>query len=145
KASSVLAGSDNVWHIHYGNPADDLLPFTDANGRNAVWSAYEAVFLLGASTHDRTGGADLSITFTGGAGGGVPASPSFFSRDINTMPSGLIADVIQGVCFDGTHYYVTQENRIWKYDAGWSLVASNTDPLGSTGLPVVDHVGDPDV
>lgn len=65
-------------------------------------------------------------------------------------PTARNADVeppsghIQGVCFDGTHYYVSHTARLEKYDSSWSLVASNTSPFTSvTGSP--NHVGDIDI
>jgi len=128
---TVTTASDTVVYIHYGNPGLSLLAPGDANGRNAVWADYTSVFLLGETADDRTGGAAPAVV----------GDPEFFeivetSPDINSH---------QGICSDGTFYYITDTNRIDKYDLSWNLVASNADPIASTGLPVVNHCGDLDV
>jgi hypothetical protein len=38
-----------------------------------------------------------------------------------------ITNAIQGVAFDGTHYYVTTKSHIYKYDTGGSLVTSHAN------------------
>lgn len=103
---------------------------TDALGRNAVWSDYEAVYMLN-SLVDRTGsGKDLtgSISTPITAWNAKSASPA--------------VNVHQGVTFDGTYFYVIDTNAIHKYDTSWVLQTSNTDPIGDTGLPTVNHLGD---
>jgi hypothetical protein len=135
-ASSVLSGSDNDWDIHYGDAALDLLDPGDANGRDDVWANYEAVFLFGQTCgDDRTGGAMARIR--GDANMFQIAATS--STDLDSH---------QGVCWDGTHYYTTDDNAIYKWNSSWTLVDSNTDPIGDAaigGSPTVNHLGDPDV
>jgi hypothetical protein len=137
-AASVLAASDNEWEIHYGDPANDLLPNDDANGREAVWAAYEAVFTLGESGgDDRTGN---------GAMAQIHGDPDLFVRDPGETSPDI--DSHQGVCWDGTHYYTVDTNDLYKWDASWNLVDSNTDPVGDAaigGSPTVNHCGDPEV
>ncbi|WP_119305049.1 LamG-like jellyroll fold domain-containing protein [Dongia deserti] len=134
KAASVLAASDNEWEIHYGNHALNLLPATDTNGRNAVWSDYESVFLFGETSDDRTGGDPIQVN----------SDPNFFEK-VETSPD---LNAHQGATSDGTHYYVTDTNRIKKYDLSWTLVAENTNPISASGIstsPQVDHCGAPEV
>jgi uncharacterized protein (TIGR02217 family) len=129
RAPSVLSASDNTWYLHYGDETLELLPVDDANGRNAVWSDYESVFLFGETSDDRTGGNPIQIN----------TDPNFFEK-IETSPD---LNVHQGVCFGDSHYFVVDDNRIKKYNASWSLVTENTDPIGDSGISGVDHCGDP--
>lgn len=133
---TLTNGGDTVVYIHYGDASLDLLPATDTYGRNAVWSDYHRVHLFGGGFVDRTGsGSDLTPT-------AVASSPDQFS---NTATSGDLG-VHQGVAWDGTHYYVTDNNSIKKYTSAWSLAASNTDPCGDVDAATgdaVDHCGDP--
>lgn len=134
-AASVASGSDSSWDIHYGDAALDRLAVDDANGRNAVWANFEAVFLFGESGgDDRTGGVMARIRGDG---------YTFDNTDISPDTSSH-----QGICWDGTHYYTTDTNAIRKWDASWTLVDSNTDPIGDaaiSGTPTVQHCGDLDV
>lgn len=131
---TLAAAADNSFKITCGNSGLSKLAVDDTNGRNAVWSDYEAVFLLGESgAEDRTGGANGAIELD-------PQSGCFelvaTSPDLNSH---------QGICWDGTHYYTTDTNAIYKWDAAWSLVDSNVDPLGDAaigGAPTVNHLGD---
>ncbi|MHC1630755.1 MAG: DUF2341 domain-containing protein [Methanotrichaceae archaeon] len=55
----------------------------------------------------------------------------------------------QGVCSDGTYFYVIDTNAIRKYDKNWNLVAENTDPTGDINSYLNDgvnrtHLGDGD-
>jgi hypothetical protein len=60
KAPSLLSASSNVFTIDLSGGA--LLPSTDTNGRNAVWSDYDIVVGFDGTTTDRTG---ASRTITG--------------------------------------------------------------------------------
>lgn len=134
---TLTAGGDTVAYIHYGSSEDVLVPPTAPNGRNAVWSDYHRVFTFGSDPFtDRTGsGNNLTPT-------AVNQAPFQFS---NTSTSPNLG-VHQGVAWDGTYYYVTDNNLIRKYDASFNLVASNTNPCGdvqaATG-DAVNHCGDP--
>jgi len=131
KASSVLAASANEWKITCGNPALNKLPYTDSNGRNAVWSDYSGVFLLGETADNRCGGTTIS----------VKGDPDFFIN-IATSPN---LPALQGVCSDGTYYYVFNADAIYKYDLTWSLVASNLNALSDCSISTANHIGDGDI
>lgn len=103
-------------------------------GRNNVWSDYRRVFLFG-----QTGGVDR----TGNGQAGFFGDPDLFEI---TATSSTDTDSHQGVCYDGTYYYTTDDNYIRKWDASWTLIDSNSDPVGDTGIvesPAINHCGDP--
>lgn len=135
---TLTDGGDTTVYIHYGDNSLSLLPATDTYGRNAVWSDYHRVHLFGGGFVDRTG----SSTSNDIAPTSVAASPFQFTNPTTSADLGGH----QGVAWDGTHYYITDNNLIKKYDASWSLVATNSDPCGdvqtATG-DAVDHCGDP--
>lgn len=103
---------------------------TSTYGRNAVWSAFEAMFAF-ESLVDRTGkGHDATLS---GASSAYDYSVTAVSPSVNSH---------QGIAYDGTHRYVIDTNRILKYNSSWTLVDSNTTPLADTGTPDVNHLGD---
>lgn len=133
---SLSASTDTTIYVEFGNAGLSAPAPDDPNGRHAVWADFEAVFLFGESLGiDRTGGTDATIS----------GAADFFEL-IETSSTDLNSR--QGVCSDGTHYYTTGTNAIYKWDADWNLVTSTTDPIGDTGLSGtlgLNHVGDPDV
>ncbi len=131
KASSVPTGSSSSWKITCGEPSLNRLDYTDTNGRNAVWSDYAGVFLLGETADNRCGGNTIS----------VEGDPDFFvSTSTQTSLPG-----VQGVCSDGTYYYIFDTTAIYKYDLSWNLVASNTNALADCNISTANHIGDGDV
>jgi hypothetical protein len=122
--TSLTSGSDTVVEIHYGQGSLSALAYTDTNGRNNVWSDYETVALLGETAHNRTGKA-ATATITG--------DPDLFEL-LATSPD---VNGHEGVCTDGTHYYVFDSAAIRKYDLTWSLVATQT----SLGTGITDLGG----
>lgn len=127
--TSLSSASSTVITITYGNSSLSKLAVTDANGRNAVWSAYERVFAFSLDLVDRTGkGVDLTMTST---------QPNQ-AVVLNTSPN---TNSHQGVEWDGTHYYTTDTNAIYKWDSSWNLVATNASPVSS--IPGTNHCGDP--
>lgn len=50
----------------------------------------------------------------------------------------------QGICFDGTYYYVSGSTTLTKYDKDWNLVLENDKPFEGYQLEV-NHIGDIDV
>lgn len=133
-ANSIPAGSDSTWTISGGNPYLNLLPANDSLGRNAVWAGYHRVYMMDGTGVDRTGAGETIANMTDAARFFV--SPSR-SPDVNNAH--------QGVAFDGAHYYIVDTNWIGKYDLDWNLVAQNTTPISSSGIALVDHLGDPEV
>lgn len=135
KVPTVASGSSTTIDLE-GDGLSDRVANNDTYGRNAVWSDYHAVFMLGESCgDDRTGGAIASVV----------GDPDFFEL-IETSSTDLNSH--QGICWDGTHYYTTDDNAIYKWNSSWTQVDSNTDPIGDAavgGSPTVNHCGDPDV
>jgi hypothetical protein len=129
--SDLLSASDNVFQIHYATGLSRLA-VNDTYGRNAVWQDYEFVSSLGVDPSDRTGNHNPLRGLVAGARTfeAVAQSPLFAQ------------DPHQGVAWDGTYWYLLHTNAVYKFDADWTLVASNTDPIGDTGLATVNHLGD---
>ncbi len=95
-------------------------------GRNAVWADYNRAYMLGEPmAEDRTGG--------------HPGVVDELVTDVRATNIGAR----QGICWDGTHYYATDDNLLRKYDSDWNLVAENPNPTAS--VAGTDHCGDPDV
>jgi hypothetical protein len=134
KVPTLAAASDTIINLQ-GNGTDGLPPVASTYGRNAVWDDYESVFLMGITAGDDR---------TGKAAGAIVGDPDFFTQ---TATSSTDTDGHQGVCWDGTFYYTTDNNTIRKWDASWTLIASNADPIGASGVvesPALNHCGDPD-
>jgi hypothetical protein len=127
--ASLLAASDNVFEIHYDTGLNRL-SVSDANGRNAVWQDYQCVTLLGVDPNDRTGNYTPAVN----------GDPSMF--EVVSGPHSFTQDPHQGVAWDGTHWYLFGTNAIYKFDDSFSLVASNTDVIGDSGISGVNHCGD---
>lgn len=125
----LSATSSTLITLDFGDPARGApVPVNDVYGRNAVWADYHRVFMMGDSLEDRTGS------------GGY----AFETLWMPTQVSPNLLDAHQGLCWDGTHYYVVDTNAIHKYDASWNLIASNLDPLSAVG-GAANHCGDPEV
>jgi hypothetical protein len=120
--------SDTVIYVVYGEIGTEHLPFTDPNGRNAVWSDFHRVFMFGDYLYDRTGSGKY-LTF-----------PSTYNDPLSqAVLSGDIA-CHQGCAYDGTYYYTIGTNTLKKYNAAFAQQAINSDPCGDAG-GVVTHCG----
>lgn len=128
--ADLSSSAGTVIRFRYGDPGRARLPVTDTNGRNAVWAAYERVSVFCGDVVDRTGkGANFTASATPPQQGKVVSiSPNTYSH--------------QGVAWDGTYYYTVDTNAIYKWDASWSLVATNSNPIAS--VPGTNHCGDPE-
>ena len=124
--------TDTVIYIDSGNPEESAVGdsyFT--TNRNNVWSSYHRVFFfnpeLGYIDHSGNGSKPSTV--------GLEASliPYLISPELNSH---------QGFTFDGTYYYVTDNNYIRKFDTSWNVVQSNSNPVGDIG-GTVNHLGDP--
>lgn len=102
-------------------------------GRNAVWADYDMVTLFGPDTSDRTG----KITQVRGNGDQRFLNP--------TVEHTFTEDPHQGGTWDGEFFYMVDTNAIYKYDATWTLVDTNADPIGDAGITDTNHCGDPTV
>jgi hypothetical protein len=125
--SDLAAASDTVIEIHYGDSSLTALAFSDANGRDNVWSDYETVALLGETNHSATGTVS----------GEVIGDPDCFEV-IDTSPD---INGHEGVTTDGTHFYVFDSAAIRKYDLSWSLVTQNTSIGAGGGNPGIIELG----
>lgn len=131
-AKVSLSGSGSTTlYVHWGDSALSRVPDSAANGAYAVWSDYHRVFLFNMLEQDFAG-SDAPVTRNGRI--------KYFEKT-GERP-GLTEH--QGVCWDGTYYYLTDTNEINKYDADWNLVATNSDPVGDVGNGT-NHCGDPDM
>ncbi len=119
------------FYLSYGDPAAGAVPANAPNGANAVWSDYHRVFLFHLTESDSTG-----------AGSDALRQARIKLFELVGEKTGLTEH--QGLCWDGAHYYVVDTNALHKYDAGWNLVASNSNPIGDVGNGT-NHCGDPDV
>lgn len=135
KAGSVPSGSAATWNIHYGDSSLSAPGVSGTYGRDAVWEDYEFVVALGdgeEAVKDRTGKAPDAVA---GAG------PHGFA----TIPLGETtreADVTgghQGVVFDGTHFYIADTNKLYKYDTDWTEIDSVSDITTDISGSVADH------
>lgn len=130
--TSLSTSVDTILYVTYGNPRVAKLANNNANGRNAVWSDYNRVFCFSDyGFADRTGNTGVP-TINGGV---ASLSITATSPQLNSH---------QGICFDGTFYYTTDTNAIYKWDASWNLIATNSNPVGDIGNGV-NHIGDLDV
>ncbi|MBH1637327.1 hypothetical protein I5U65_19765 [Stenotrophomonas maltophilia] len=118
-------------YLVYGDPALGAVPAGAPNGSTAVWADYHRVFLF-------------NILQTDWAGSGIPASRQNRIKLFELVSEKTGMTEHQGLCWDGAHYYVVDTNRINKYDASWTLVATNANPVGDVGNGT-NHCGDPDV
>lgn len=131
KTSIASAASTTIVLKTFSNTPP--MAVSNANGRNAVWSDYHRVYMFGVTGMvDRTGNQDANVT------SGSPGSLRLTSESPQVYSH-------QGVAWDGTYYYCIDTNALRKYDSSWNLVASNTNPIGSSGISGVNHCGDGDI
>jgi hypothetical protein len=129
--ATLSASSITEFDLHYGDSSLAKVPNNAANGAYAVWADYQRVFLFNLVETDWTG-----------VGSAAAQSNRIKLFELVSDKTGLTEH--QGVCWDGTHYYLTDTNAINKYDASWNLVATNANPVGDVGNGT-NHCGDPDV
>ena len=130
---TLTAASDTTVYLHYGDYTLTRLAPTDPNARNAVWSDYEVVFFLGDSLEDRAGTV-VSIVNSGESNNLEPTDLHTFTQDPH-----------QGLTFDHEErvWYVTDTNALYKFSEDFTtLLASNLDPAGDTGIVGADHCSD---
>lgn len=130
----VAAASDTVFKIVWGDSSLNLLPATDTYGRNAVWSDYDAVIINGL-TNRNGNGHNASIT-----GSGV----RFDYINYSCTAVGSDVSAHEGVAFDGTYFYVIDTTTIEKYDASWTLLATQSNAISAASLTGsgANHLGD---
>lgn len=131
--TDLSSSTSTTFYIHYGDPGvSSFVAVDSANGRYATWDGYHRVFVPAIDMLDRTGNGSGAF-LTG-------ATPPNNATCMEVQESNIVPGH-QGVCSDGVHYYVTDTNRIDKYDLSWALVASNPNPIAS--VPGTNHCGDP--
>lgn len=126
--ATLNSGSDNVFTIDKTGAA--LLPATDTNGRNAVWSGYDDAWIGGNVS--RTGsGRDLTL-----------ASGAMWSDYVPTAKSPHV-NAHQGVTRDPDgNWYIVGTTDIKKYDPAWNLLVTHSNATTSSGIAGVNHLGD---
>lgn len=125
--------SDTTVYVVYGTTGFSKVASTAPNGRNAVWSDYQNVyFFTGNDAYEDHTGSGYNLASYGQSGCFVPTA---LSGDLNDD---------QGIAYDGTYYYVTDNNSITKYDSSWNVIATNADPCGDVG-GTANRCGDPEV
>lgn len=128
-AEVPLGTSATTFDVVVGNDGISAAGGSVGTGYDHIWDFEEAT--------DIVGGAGLSVATLDGS----PYPPQRlwimdWGDDVNNAH--------QGVAFDGTHFYITDNSAIYKYDTDWTLVTSNTSPFSS--LPVgTDHLDDPTI
>lgn len=128
---TLASGSNTDAYLHYGDRSRSAVAVDASNGRDAVWSDYERVFVFGDSFADRTGsGYDATVV-----GSGVETM-----ENVSTSANLLVH---QGVASDGYFYYAIDTNALKKFDLSFASIASNTNPVGS--VPGTNHCGDSEV
>lgn len=127
---ALAAGSASTLYVHCGARGLAAVPPAAANGRIACWAGYQVVTMLG---HNLVNRASTAYPVQTGLGFGL--------LEVSAGPN---VGAHQGVAFDGAYYYISDTNALRKYDAAWSLVASNANPCGDVGGGV-DHCGDLEV
>lgn len=138
-AGSVLAASDNEWKVTIESADTTGLANGDANGRFAVWADYHIVGLLGDGFDDHVAGVTPSLL--------AGTQPHEIDPDEIlswNQTDSLAVNGHQGVCSDGSFYYVFDSNALRKYDLAGTLVASNPDPVSSV-TPVGSDFTDGDI
>lgn len=121
----LSASASTTFRIHWGDRS-----LAAVNGA-AVWSDYHRVYLFHIDQADATGS-------------GVSAGAYNRNKRFGLVSESPALTAHQGVCSDGSFYYVVDTNRISKYDLSWTLVASNANPVGDVG-DGTNHCGDPDI
>ena len=122
---SLSNAGDTTFYVHFGLRTSDYVAVDADNGRNAVWSDYHRVLFFT--------GQDMYEDHTGAGDAATVVGDKITRCLIPTIQSGE-TQCHQGIAYDGTYYYVIGTNTLKKYDASWSLVASNTDPCGDVGV-----------
>ncbi len=75
-----------------------------------------------------------------GAGAFAEADPAA----VYTLSSVHRVNGRQGICTEGSFYWVSGSTTLTKYDGDWNVIAENTDPFRGYDLEV-NHIGDIDV
>lgn len=121
---------DNIFFLR-AEPGLAGVPAGDPIGGTAVWSAYHRAWVFD-SLIDRAAGQAVTLSGT----------TSNYSWQVNGISATLAGR--QGVAWDGTSYWVTDDVALYKYNASFVLQASwptfIPDQFSSGG---VNHIGDP--
>jgi hypothetical protein len=132
--ATLNAGIINEYRIVADNAASAPAA-TDSIGRNAVWSDYDCFFAGNQPSVNRNGAATTQANLTSGT-----------TSTWGWLRQSAPTNVHQGVAYDGEYFYLIDTNAIFKYNADWELIASNTAPLtaikAASGRSNLNHVGD---
>lgn len=135
---TLLSASANVIVLKVLSPGTTVLAVTDPNGRNAVWSDFEVVWVFPS---------DVNRTGNGYAQGG--AGPAEFTRWIRKDYYDMPGNPHQGVAVDSSGNVVTIDTNYLRRStvaAPTTVLASNADPLSAvvsaTGNSNLNHMSD---
>lgn len=100
-ADSLGTTSTSTFYIYYGNPSATAYAATDTYGRNAVWTAFEAVYHLFDLTLDSTGNSNTLVN----SGGVTNATGTVgFSADSGlSNTTKTLNNVIESIAFPSAH------------------------------------------
>jgi hypothetical protein len=140
--SSFGLANDAISSLKVGTSVRAVL-FKDSN-YGSEQSLYESgsYTVVGRNENDQTSSIIVS------SNGGTRAAFRYLGSDPSHM-SGRWATEAQGLAHDGSAWYVTQRDHIWRYSLGANLASAAA--LDDTGIPWqlsskgCDHFGDPDV
>ena len=82
----------------------------------------------------------LAVCLLAGCGGSAQTGARYTYELASVHP----VDGRQGICTDGSFYWVSGSTSLTKYDKDWNVVAENAEPFQGYELEV-NHIGDIDV
>lgn len=133
---TLLTASNNVVIIKLLGMGTAALDATDPNGRNAMWSDYEVVWVF-PDTANRTGKAYTQSM----------SSMLTFSEWKRVNYTSLTGAPHNGISTDGTHFISTDDIVLRRMNMSYvvqqTVANINTALSAMTGLSNFDHMGDP--
>lgn len=137
--TNIASGTDTVVKVGVLAGGTSALASDDANGSEAVWQDYEAVVVF-PDTVNRVDGTALTIV-------SGPKYGQYPFKEVSKITPSVGAS--QGMVFDGTNWWGTSNNALYKYNSSGTQVATNSDPLAAiktaTGVTALNHCGAPAV
>lgn len=133
--ADMLAAAANTFVIGILDPGEVKLAATNPNGRNAVWSDYEAVVVFPEKIN-RVDGSSPTVS--------SPTIPTWKWQEVDYLP----LNTSQGAAFDGTHYFTVSGTDFRKFDiAGIEVDAASpiTAFRTATGDATLNHLGAPSI
>lgn len=133
---TLLTAVDNKVIIGLLDSSTTKLAVTDTNGRNAVWSDYEVVWVF-PEVANRSGKTHTQVT----------TNLLTHSEWIRTDYDALSGSPHNGISTDGTHFISCDDIVLRRMNMSYALQQTvtdiNTALSAMTGLSNFDHMGDP--